>query len=106
MAVTGNDERLAITRSQAERFGWVRNEPILLWVCPIGIRKTDRRSGKAERKVAYTYSGLDIAPSLLKGRYSPLLGFFVRGASCVLSETLCTTRGYAKVTKGIPERVV
>ena len=42
----------------------------------------------------------------MKGKYSPLLGFFVRGASCVLSENLCTTLGYAKGTQGILESVV
>ena len=42
----------------------------------------------------------------MKGKYSPLLGFFVRGASCVLSENLCTTLGYAKGTKGILESVI
>ena len=35
VAVTGNNERLAVTKAQAERFGWVRNEPVLHWVCPV-----------------------------------------------------------------------
>ena len=106
VAVTGNDERLAITRAQVERFGWVRNEPVLQWVCPVRIRKKERSLGKAKRKTAYTYTNLDVDPSLLKGKYSPLLGFFVRGAPCVLSENLCTTLGYAKGTQGILESVV
>ena len=106
VAVTGNDERLAITRAQVERFGWMRNEPVLEWVFPVRIRKVEQRSGEAQRKIAYTYTDLDIDPSLLKGKYSPLLGFFVRGASCVLSENLCTTLGYAKGTRGILESVV
>ena len=106
VAVTGNDERLAITRAQVERFGWMRNEPVLQWVCPLRIRKVEPRSAEAKRKIAYTYNDLDIDPSLLKGKYSPLLGFFVRGASIVLSENLCTTLGYAKGTRGILESVV
>ena len=43
VAVTGDDERLAITRAQVERFGWLRNEPVLQWVCHVRIRKAERR---------------------------------------------------------------
>ena len=84
----------------------MRNEPVLQWVCPVRFRKVERTSGKAKPKIAYTYTDLDIDPSLVRGKFSPLLGFFVRGASCVLSENLCTTLGYAKGTKGILESVV
>ena len=84
----------------------MRNEPVLHWVCPVRIRKKERSLGKAKRKTAYTYTNLDVDPSLLKGKYSPLLGFFVRGAPCVLSENLCTRLGYAKGTQGILESVV
>jgi len=106
LAHTGNDERLANTRAQGERFGWVRNEHVLHWVCTVRIRKAERRFGKAERKIGYTYSSLHIDPSLLKGKYSPLLGFFVLAAYCVLSENLCTTFVYAKGTEGILESVI
>ena len=84
----------------------MRNEPVIQWVCPVRIRKVEPRSVEAKRKIAYTYTDLDIDPSLLKGKYSHLLGFFVRGASCVLSENLCTTLGYAKGTRGILESLV
>ena len=70
------------------------------------IRKVEPRSVEAKRKIAYTYTDLDIDPSLLKGKYSHLLGFFVRGAPCVLSANLCTTLGYAKGTQGTYESVV
>ena len=103
IAVTGNNERLSITKAQAERFGWLKNEPVLQWVCPVRLKKAERRSGKAKPKISYTYTDLSIDPSLVKGKFSPLLGFFIRGASCVLSENLCTTLGYAKGTKGILE---
>ena len=106
VAVTGNEERLAITKVKAELFGWVRNEPVLQWVCPVRLRKDEPRSGKEKSKIAYTYTDLDIDPSFVKGKFLPLVGFFVRGASCVLSENLCTTLGYAKGTKGILESVV
>ena len=76
VAVTGNEERLAITRVQVERFGWMRNEPVLQWVCPVRIRKVQQRSGEAKPKIANTYSGLYIDPSLLEGKYAPLLAFF------------------------------
>ena len=103
VAVTGNDERLAITKAQAELFGSVKNEPVLQWVCPVRIRKPQRRAAKGKRKIVYTYNDLDIDPSLVKGKFAPLLGFFVRGAPFVLSENLCTTLGFAKGTKGILE---
>ena len=48
VAVTGNEERLAITKVQAELFGWVRNEPVLQWVCPVRLKKDESRSGKAK----------------------------------------------------------
>ena len=112
IAVTGNNERLAITAAQAERFGWVRNEPILQWICP--VRKKQRRkaagnaghktSGKASREAIYT--NLDLDPALFKGKFSHLRCFFVRGAPCVLSENLCTTLGYAKGKQGVFESVV
>ena len=70
------------------------------------LRKDEPRSGKGKSRNAYTYTDLDIDPSFVKGKFLPLVGFFVRGASCVLSENLCTTLGYAKGTKGILESVV
>ena len=70
------------------------------------LRKDEPRSGKGKSKNVYTYTDLDIDPSFVKGKFLPLVGFFVRGASCVLSENLCTTLGYAKGTKGILESVV
>ena len=108
VAVTGNNERLAITRAQVERFGWVKNEPVLQWVCPVGSRKTggSAKSGKKGRKTKYTYTNLGLDSSLLKGKYSNLCCYFVRGAPCVLSENLCTTLGYAKGTQGTFESVV
>ena len=39
IAVTGNNERLTTTRAQVERSRWVRNEPVLSWVCPVRFRK-------------------------------------------------------------------
>ena len=108
VAVTGNNERLAITRAQVERFGWVKNEPVLQWVCPVRSRKTggSAKSGKKGRKTKYTYTNLGLDSSLLKGKYSNLCCYFVRGAPCVLSENLCTTLGYAKGTQGTLESVV
>ena len=78
------------------------------------VRKKQRRkaSGKAACKASgkstaeAIYTNLDIDPVLLKGKFSHLRGFFVRGAPCVLSENLCTTLGYAKGTQGILESVV
>ena len=79
IAVTGNIERLAITRAQVERFGWVRNEPVLQWVCPVRSRKAGRSalSGKATRKTTYTYRNFDVDSSLLRENYSHLRTFFV-----------------------------
>ena len=106
VAVTGNDERLAITKAQVKRFGWMRNEPVLQWVCPERIGKVQQEPRGKKQKIAYTYRDLDIDPSFLKGKYSALLGFFVRGAPCVLSENLCTALGYAKGTQGILESAI
>ena len=108
VAVTGNNERLAITKAQVERFGWLRNEPVLQWVCPVRSRKRggSDKSGKKGRKTTYTYTSLGLDSSLLKGKYSNLCCYFVRGAPCVLSENLCTTLGYAKGTRGTMDSVV
>ena len=76
VAVTGNNERLAVTKARAERFGWVRFELALQWVCPVRLRKAELKSGKAKRKIAQTYADFDIDPSLVKGRFSPFHGFF------------------------------
>ena len=61
-------------------------------------------SAKASREGVYT--NLDLDPSLLKGKFTHLHCFFVRGAPCVLSENLCTTLGYAKGTQGIYEGLI
>ena len=97
IARTGNDERLAITRTQVKRFGWFRNEPIVHWVCPV-------RSGKVGRE--WVYKDLDIGISLLTGKFSHLSCYFVRGAKYVLSENLCTTLGFGKGTQGILDSLV
>ena len=82
----------------------MRNEPVLQWVCPVRKKRCTKASGKSSREAIYT--NLEIDPALLKGKYSHLRCFFVRGAPCVLSENLCTTLGYAKGTQGIFESVV
>ena len=51
VAVTGNDERLAITKAQVKRFGWMRNEPVLQWVCPERIGKVQQEPRGKKRKL-------------------------------------------------------
>ena len=97
IAVTGNEERLAIEKLQVLRFGWSRNEPIVRWTCPV-------RSGKVGGRIVY--SDLDIDCTLLTGKYTKLCRYFVRGARCVLSENLCTTLSLAKGTQGVLEGLV
>ena len=63
------------------------------------LKKEEPRSGKEKSKIAYTFSDLDI--DLVKGKFLPIVAFFVRGTSFVLSENVCTTHGLAKGTKGI-----
>ena len=68
IATTSNDERLAVTRSQVKRFGWIRNEPIVHCVCPV-------RSGKVCRE--WVYKDLDTDISLLTGKFTHLSYYFV-----------------------------
>lgn len=68
IATTSNDERLAVTRSQVKRFGWIRNEPIVHCVCPV-------RSGKVCRE--WVYKDLDTDISLLTGKFTHRSYYFV-----------------------------
>ena len=97
IAVTGNVERLLISRFKSKLFGEKFNEPVLTWECPV-------RSGGRGRNVKY--GPLDVDEETLNGKYSFLKKYFVRGAPCVLSDNLCTEKGFAKGTKGILEGLV
>ena len=97
VAVTGNVERLIISKFKARLFGEKYNEPILTWVCPV-------RSGGRGRSIKY--DPLDVDEETLTGKYAVLNKYFVRGAPCVLSENLATEKGLAKGTKGTLEGLV
>ena len=97
VAVTGNVERLIISKFKAQLFGEKFNEPILTWACPV-------KSGGRGQNILY--SPLDVDEATLSGKYSVLKKYFVRGAPCVLSDNIATEKGLAKGTKGILEGVV
>ena len=97
VAVTGNVERLVISKFKAKLFGEKNNEPILTWVCPV------KSGGRGSNIV---YSPLDVDEATICGKYSVLKKYFVRGAPCVLSDNLATEKGLAKGTKGILEGLV
>ena len=97
VAVTGNVERLTISKFKAEIFGQRRYEPIVTWLCQV-------RSGVCGRRTRY--APLDINDSMLDDKYSVLQKFFVRGAPCVLSENLSSVKDLAKGRKGTLESLV
>ena len=97
VAVTGNVERLAISRYKAKLFGKMWCEPIVTWICKV-------KCGVHGRRILY--DTLDVDESTLTGKYSILQEYFVRGAPCVLAENLSTEQQLAKGTKGIFESLV
>ena len=97
VAVTGNVERLIISKFKSKLFGEKFNEPILTWVCPV------KKGGRGSNIL---YSPLDVDEETICGKYSVLKKYFVRGAPCVLSDNLATEKGLAKGTKGILEGLV
>ena len=97
VAVTGNVERLSISRFKAKLFGEEKSEPIVTWICKV-------KSGVHGQRIQY--SDLEIDGASLSGKYTILQEFFVRGAPCVLAENFSTMRGLAKGTKGVMESLV
>ena len=71
MAVTGNVERLAISRFKATLFGEHSCEPIVKWVCGVKCGVHDSR---------IQYSTMDNDELSLTGKWGSLKIFFVRGS--------------------------
>ena len=97
VAVTGNVERLTISRFKAKIFAERNCEPIVAWVCGV-------KCGVHNRRIQY--STMDIDESRLTGKWGMLKKYFVRGAPCVLTENFSTVQGIAKGTKGVLESLV
>ena len=92
VAVTGNVERLAISRFKAKLFGKKWCEPIIVWICKVQSGVDGRRA---------LFSPLNVDQDSLTGKYSVLQQFFVRNAACVLTENFSTVQKLAKATKGV-----
>ena len=88
IVVTGNAERRLINAYKAKLFGKKNAEPILRWTCKI-------KKGNVGRKPVF--GNLDISAV---GQVDELVRHFVRGAPCVLSETIETKLQLAKGTVG------
>ena len=88
IAVTGNAERRLINQFKAKLFGKRNEEPILRWTCKV-------KKGKVRGKPVF--SNLDTSAV---GQVDELVRYFVRGAPCVLSETIETKLQLAKGTVG------
>ena len=88
IVVTGNAERRLINEYKATLFGKKNGEPILRWTCKV---KNGTVSGKP------VFGNLDVS---VVGRIDELVRHFVRGAPCVLSETIETKLNLAKGAVG------
>ena len=87
-AVTGNAERRLINQYKAKLFGKRNGEPILRWTCKV-------KKGQVRGKPIFR--NLDTSAV---GKVDELVRYFVRGAPCVLSETIETKLQLAKGTVG------
>ena len=81
----GNVERRLINQYKAKLFGKRNGQPILRWTCKV-------KKGKVRGKPVFR--NLDTAV----GKIDELVRYFVRGAPCVLSETIETKLQLAKGT--------
>ena len=88
IVVTGNPERRLINKFKAKLFGMKHREPILRWTCKM-------RKGTVRGKPVFR--NLDTSAV---GKVDELVRYFVRGAPCVLSETIETKLQLAKGTVG------
>ena len=88
IAVTGNPERRIINAYKAKLFGEKNGEPILRWTCKV-------KKGIVRGKPVFR--NLDISAV---GQVDELVRYFVRGAPCVLSETIESKLNLAKGAVG------
>ena len=88
IVVTGNAERRVINAYKAKLFGKKNGEPILRWTCKV-------KKGIVRWKPVFR--NLDISAV---GQVDELVRYFVRGAPCVLSETIETKLKLAKGAVG------
>ena len=86
--MTGNAERRKFIETNAIHFGGKFNEPVVKYTCKV-------RKGRVKRNV---YGEL---PFDVSGVCDEIVRYLVRGAPCVLKETIETRPGLAKGTTGI-----
>ena len=86
IVVSGNLERYKFLLEKIKIKAKLEKQPILRWVCPIKV-------GKNKCKVPTDFDPEDVFPQIVK--------YFVRGAKCVLTESIDTKLGLGKGTEGI-----
>ena len=85
IVVSGNLERYKFIQEKIKTFGTKQKQPILRWICPL-------KTGRKQFQVP------NFNP---EGMYDQLVKYFVRGAKCVLTESLETKLGLGKGSEGI-----
>ena len=85
IVVSGNAERHQFIKQKITEFAKRHNEPILCWSCPIKVSKN-------------RYEPL---PMEIHEINDELIRCFVRGAPCIITETINTKIGLGKGTEGI-----
>ena len=84
IAVSGNPERFKFVATKMKEFGLKHGEPILRWKCPV------RSAGKGKK---YSWGEITFDPTNI---YDELIRYFVRGAKCMLTESVDNTLGLGK----------
>ena len=80
IVVSGNAERYKFITEKIKSFGAKRQQPILRWICPLKVARRQYQLPEFDPE--------DVYPQLVK--------HFVRGAKCVLTESLETKIGLGK----------
>ena len=86
IVVSGNMERFKFLKEKIQEFAIKTNQGVLCWYCPIYC-------GNGQYEVPKRDLSVDV--------YGGLTRYFVRGAKCVLTESLETKLGLGKETDGI-----
>ena len=85
IVVSGNAERYKFIKEKIEKFAFKHRQPVLCWNCPVRVANGQYK--------APSFDPEDV--------YDQLIKYFVRGAKCVLTESLENKLGLGKGSEGI-----
>ena len=97
IAVTGNLERRAINKIKCKLYGEHNSMPVVAWNCQLRIGQNKKKP---------IFADVPLFAGEHSGELRALTRYFVVGAECILSETLCSRLKLSKGARGIVQSFV